>query len=200
VPKRNQHFIRSAIPTSHGYISLQPKSISNPFPPSAKSPFVRQFEFTGTLDASPWLCIPTAIRFRREVCGGEEHIYAYCNELARTAGKEVAGILNTKVLENEEGTLGNCAMTNVKLPLEIGNASGQVTQDSAARVVQWLQNYIKDNYDTFITVCFTGDEWYTRMGAQVYLELDDFIWGANLLKEACQKVYQGQHMASNKQI
>ena len=102
------------------------------------------------------------------------------------------------MIENEDGTLGNCAMTNVKLPLEIGTGLGQVTKESAPAVVQWIQGHIKNNYDTFIAICFIEDEWYTRMGAQVYLELDDFIWGAKILKEACQRVSQGEHMISNK--
>lgn len=67
--------MRSSLPTSHWYEPLPRPGVQptpNPLPPSSKSNFVQQFEFVGTVDNASLLCIPAALKFRKEVCGGEE--------------------------------------------------------------------------------------------------------------------------------
>lgn len=118
VPSRNQHLVRSTVPTSHGYVPLDPsKARANPLPPSKKSVFVNNFEYVGTLDNSPYLCVQDAIEWRRTVLGGEERIMKYLKDLARSGGQEVARALGTWVMRNEEDTLGDCGMVNVAMPL-----------------------------------------------------------------------------------
>lgn len=120
VPRRNQHLIRSTVPTSHGYVPKDPvKALANPLPPSSKSAFVSNFEYVGTRDSSPYLCVGDAIEWREKVLGGEERIMRYNCSLAREGGSRVAEHLATWVMENEEGTLGDCAMTNVAMPLVV---------------------------------------------------------------------------------
>lgn len=75
VPSRNQHLMRSSLPTSHWYEPVPrpgKQPTPNPLPPSTKSNFVQQFEFVGTVDNASLLCIPAALKFREEICGGEE--------------------------------------------------------------------------------------------------------------------------------
>lgn len=40
-------------------------------PGNGKSAFESLFEFVATSDDTPYLCIPAALHFRAEVCGGE---------------------------------------------------------------------------------------------------------------------------------
>lgn len=118
VPLRNQHLVRSTVPTSHGYVPLDPsKSRANPLPPSKKSVFVNNFEYVGTLDNSPYLCVQDAIEWRKTVLGGEERIMKYLRDLACSGGQEVARALGTWVMRNEDDTLGDCGMVNVAMPL-----------------------------------------------------------------------------------
>ena len=70
--------------------------INNPLPPSNKSEFVNKFEFTGALDNSPFLCIPSCFDFIEQVCGGEQAYRAYCVNLAQSGGKAVASILGDR--------------------------------------------------------------------------------------------------------
>lgn len=75
VPLRNQHLMRSSLPTSHWFEPVPrpgKQPTPNPLPPSTKSNFVQQFEFVGTVDNASLLCIPAALKFREEICGGEE--------------------------------------------------------------------------------------------------------------------------------
>ncbi|KAJ4422917.1 hypothetical protein N0V82_002444 [Gnomoniopsis sp. IMI 355080] len=135
VPLRNQHLIRSTVPTSHGYVPLDPsKTRANPLPPSTKSPFVNSFEYVGTLDNSPYLCVKDAIEWRKTVLGGEERIRNYVKELANTGGEEVACALGTWVMRNEEDTLSDCGMVNVALPLAVVHEAGaEVIEDEDER-------------------------------------------------------------------
>ena len=42
-----------------------------------------------------------------------------------------------------------------------------------------------DEYCTFMAVVFYCEAWWVRLSAQIYLELEDFAWSANVLKEVC---------------
>ncbi|KAG8161361.1 hypothetical protein KVR01_009625 [Diaporthe batatas] len=122
VPRRNQHLIRSTVPTSHGYISppgATPRT--NAPPPSAKSVFVNAFEYVGTLDNSPYLCVKDALEFREKVLGGEARIQEYMRSLASEGGASVSEKLKTWVLGRENGKdrHEHCAMVNVAMPLVV---------------------------------------------------------------------------------
>lgn len=82
-----------------------------------KNYFVELFAFVATIDPTPYLCIPEALRFRQVVCGGEERIRKYCEDIAQIGGQRVAQILGTEVMQNSTHTLTNCSFVNVRLPL-----------------------------------------------------------------------------------
>lgn len=175
--------------TEVGLILSRPgQNINNPLPASLKSPFVTQFEFTGTLDTAPNLCIPASLAFRRDVFGGEEAIQRYCFLLAQEAGKLIAQRLDTEVLENEKGTLsaGTC-FANVRLPIDVL----EVGEENVGAVTQWMTRTLIDDYNTFIAMMFYGGAWWVRLSAQIYLEIGDFEWGANVLQQICERVRKG---------
>ncbi|KAL4795311.1 pyridoxal phosphate-dependent transferase [Aspergillus venezuelensis] len=219
VLERNQRFIRTSLPTSWGYIPLSPppartlsaatssysssnsvgeedeKLLPSVLPDNGKSPFITLFEFTGTTDDSAYSCVPAAMKFRKDVCGGEKKIYTYLEELAGVAGDVVASALGTDVLRTfrgEKGGLG-CSMVNVRLPIRVSDSEvrkngekeeGIVTVRSAD--VSPLAHYLHEKLiekGTFVP-CFQHGEWfYTRLSAQIYLEKSDFVWLGDELKE-----------------
>lgn len=197
VPKRNQGVIRSTLPTSHGFIPLPNGGarINNPLPPSTKSPWIINFEFVGTIDNAPYTAVPAALEFRKAITwqgkSGEEAIMAFTQDQARQAGKLVAAILNTKVMENEEGTLGNCNFANVNLPLDLQTLTGGDTA-KAVKIAQWIAQVLVTEYNTFIAIIFYADAWWVRLSAQVYLTLEDWEWAGNVLKEVCERVSRGE--------
>ncbi|KAK4506144.1 hypothetical protein PRZ48_004109 [Zasmidium cellare] len=129
VPLRNQGLMRSTLPTSHGFVPRGEDALVSPLPPTTKSEFVNNFEFVGTVDNAPQLCVPAALAWRSKIVWkdlkGEEAVMAYGVELARRGGDVVAEALGTEVLENGEGTLRGCAFANVKLPVELGGDAGE---------------------------------------------------------------------------
>lgn len=199
VPTRNQHLVRSTLPTSHGYVPKATEAtINNPLPPSGKSDYVTNFEFVGTIDNSPYLCVPAAVEWRKKVTwkgkSGEEAIMGYTANLAREAGKVVSKKLGTGVLENEEGTLGKCNFANVRLPLSFKVEAGGDT-GKAVKIAQWIARLLVEEYDTFIAIIFYGDAWWMRLSSQIYLTIDDYEWAAAVLLKVCKRVKDGEWTA-----
>lgn len=198
VPVRNQALIRSTLPTSHGFVPKPEHggaSINNPLPPTGKSEFVTNFEFVGTLDDSPYFCIPAALEWRSRIVSkdlqGEEAIMNYCIQLGQRAGDIVSRMLGTEVLENSQGTLRRCAFANVRLPL----SARALTQGDAAKVAtigQWIVKTLVEEFKTFIAIIFYDDSWWMRLSAQVYLTEEDFEWAGRTLLDICKRVEKGE--------
>ena len=195
VPLRNQHLIRSSLPTSHAFEPRpRPGAVRapNPLPPSDKSNFVQQFEFVGTVDNASLLCIPAALEFRRTVCGGEAAIMGYCWELARKGGLAAAKVLGTEVMDNEDGTLTRqCSMVMVRLPIEIRDTDRGiegVAPEQAAGVQAWICETLVDPHNTFVAIVWYKGKLWARFSAQIYLDESDFVWGAKVLKEMCETI------------
>lgn len=202
VPLRNQHLIRSTLPTSHGF---QPAPVApfgahtNPLPPSnsPKSDFELAFEFIGTVDASPYLCVPAALAWRESI-GGEDAIIEYCQALALEGTKYMAEYLGTEILNNETGTLAQCCMVNVALPIEpekmyeIARSRGLEEKAVGTAVRDWMKRLWLDEYNTFMFTMFYAGRWWIRMSGQVYLEMADFEWAAGVVKEVCKRAEKGE--------
>lgn len=210
VPLRNQPLIRSTVPTSHGFVP-RPSAAgggtvgTNPLPPSAKSEFVTNFEFVGTIDNAPYMCVKDSIRWREEVLGGEERIREALTELARNGGKKAAAILGTKILDNESQSLTRCSMVNVALPLAVEPEPGSppregelaslpaIPRGDEAAVRNWILETLMSEHKTFVALFVYGGQWWARLSAQVYLELDDFEWAGRTLREVCERVARGEY-------
>ena len=181
--------------------------MNNPLPPTGKSNFVSQFEFVGSVDNGPFLCVPEALRFRREVCGGERAIMEYCYNLAGEGGRLVARILGTEVMDNSQHTLTfQCCMVNVRLPLEVidndngltgtsgSNAIASIRRAHALTVTHFLTSSCVKEHSTFIAFILYRNAWWARLSAQIYLELADFEYGARVLQALCIRVAQKEYM------
>lgn len=193
VPERNQEMMRSTVPTSHAFVPLSEKQ-KPAHRPEGKGEFVYNFEFVGTNDDIPYLCVPEAIKWREQVCGGEENIRTYCTNLAREGGEKVAQILGTRVLDNASHTLTNCHMINVLLPLGERPAATQgqspttAPPEAEAAAVELMRKLMIDEYKTFLPVFFFQGAWWTRLSGQVYLDMSDFEWAGQMLKELCERL------------
>jgi hercynylcysteine S-oxide lyase len=194
--------MRSTLPTSHGFVAIEgegKKKIFNPLPPSkSNNAFVSQFEYTGTIDNSPPLCIPAALRFRNEECGGEERIRAYRFELAEKGEQKVAEILGTKPLAVPKAS--RVSFANIWLPLRAGPAGESQAEDlipmeDISAVTNFLTGKLLDEYNCYIAISFYQGGWISRFSAEIYLDLDDFIFGAEALKKLCERVKERGYMS-----
>lgn len=155
------------------------------------------YEWVGTQDDEQYLCVPEAIKWREQVCGGEEAIYEYNNTLLRKATKLVVSELGTEALENEEGTLMNCTMSFIRLPLNLQKDGGTVKVEEFKSILMWLGRTMATEYQSYIaTSIFQGGIW-CRLSAQVYLDEDDFVFAAKMLKEVCERVNKGEYLVKD---
>lgn len=177
------------------------KNILNPFPANDKSHFVNMFEFIGTSDNSPYLCVADVLKWRESI-GGEVAIMEYSIDLAQKGGKRVAKILGTEVIENADGTLGQCCMSNVNLPLKfeevksIAEKAGKEIDevDLQYKIRDWLTMRFVREHDTFLALGFYGGVWFVRLSATVYLDVDDFEWAGKVMMEECERVKKGEFL------
>ncbi|KAH8703428.1 putative cysteine desulfurylase [Talaromyces proteolyticus] len=186
VPARNQHLIRSSLPTSHGYMPIDKPGkakINNPLPASDKSYFVQSFEFVGTLDYSPFLCVSDAIKYRDLVCGGEEEIIKYCITLAQRGSERVAEILETEVIGEAEQR--ECPMGMVRLPIDISR--NDIAEGKGRSIGAWIEKVSAEEYDAFVPVILHSESLWVRLSGQVYLTLEDFDRVGKMLSGICKR-------------
>jgi selenocysteine lyase/cysteine desulfurase len=201
VAERNQDLMRSTLPTSHGFAPCPGRMVmENPLPRTEKNAFLANFEFVGTRDDSPYLCIPEAIKWRKEVCGGETAIRKYCKSLALEGSKKIAAMLGTHILDNNTQTLTDCCMVNVLLPIGIGLEPNEhlylVNPRHRANVTKWMSETMVKEFKTFVTIFFFQDQWWARVSRQVYLDMSDFEWTGEMLKKLCETVGKGEYLVA----
>jgi hercynylcysteine S-oxide lyase len=177
VPERNQHLMKTTFPTSFFY----------------GAEWAKNFSDVGTLDNSRYLCAPAALAWRKRLVwgdkSGEEAIMEYIPQLAREGGRLVAKVLGTEVMENEQGTLGRCNLTNIRLPLSKSELVKEVSDVDA--ITNWMMRKMTVDHETAVYVYPYHGDWFVRLSAQVYLTLEDFEYAGQRLKETCEAVQKG---------
>ncbi|KAF9357754.1 hypothetical protein BGX26_003150 [Mortierella sp. AD094] len=154
VAKRHQHLIH-------------PTSITGDY----KGGFENEFSWMGTTDYSAIMSIGAAIDFRKQY--GEDAIISYTHALALEGGKVMAEILGTNCLTPHDHQVGN--MVNVRLPLK------DVNNPKAS--FQKFADILFDRYNVYTPAFKHGDQWWTRISAQIYMEVEDFVRLGNIWKE-----------------
>ncbi|KAJ7070500.1 pyridoxal phosphate-dependent transferase [Mycena amicta] len=178
VPLRNQHLIKSTLPTSDAYLRPSARSESE-----GHKSFVEQFNWTATIDFVPFLSVAAALDLRAWL-GGEEKINAYCRDLAKRGGARLAEMLGTtgRVIEDDGMALN---MVNVQLPLPPTPAG-----ERAATQARIRDRMLAPDAGVFTIVWYVSDHekypgWWTRCCAQVWNEMADFEKLGKVLLRVC---------------
>lgn len=154
------------------------------------------FEFVGTVDTSPVLCIPAALRFREVVCGGEDRIMAYAQDIGHRGAQLIAQRLGTEVLERDRES----CLWNVRLPLVISGArparegEAVVEEGAVARVGEWAMRVFNGEFNTAIPLFVYDGECWARVSGQVYLEMSDFEVVAGVLENVCKRIAEREYL------
>ncbi|TEB22225.1 PLP-dependent transferase [Coprinellus micaceus] len=155
IPFRNQHIIKTTVPTSNYYVALDKRN-GNPN-------LLEQFEWLGTIDFAPFLSVNEAFKFRAWL-GGEHKINAYCHDIALKAGKRLAEILGTEVMDEEGSQTLN--MVNVALPLP-------TSLKWSNALYKRLNGALIEDHNTYSAWFFHNGKWWTRVSLQVFNEVDE---------------------------
>jgi selenocysteine lyase/cysteine desulfurase len=130
-------------------------------------PLYHRFIYTSTKDYTAMISISEAMKFRNDVLGGETEIHNYIRTLASRAKEYLMDAWNTStpLVPNSMEEY----MINVILPIskDLPNKT-----DVGTALQQWL--YQHHNMYVVIVKEPSSGYIYTRLSAQVYLELDDF--------------------------
>ncbi|EIW84374.1 PLP-dependent transferase [Coniophora puteana RWD-64-598 SS2] len=180
VPRRNQHVVRSPIPTPVTYKSPLDEGYAGP------QDFALMFEWTGTIDYVPLLSVVPALEFRRWL-GGEQRINAYCRALALRGGALLAHELGTSVLRSTSSSPNDAEdeftlnMVNVALPID-----GDIA-DSAAITGVFFDTMIAER-GVYAAQFRHNGRWWVRASAQIWNEESDFVKLARALQIASDRV------------
>lgn len=206
------------MPTSWGFIPApdSPGTIASvlqdPNAPVTKTAFEQLFEFVATSDDSAYICVPAALKFRAEVCGGEDAIISYIQRVANEGADAVAATLGTEVMQepdlkpDQESRMRQCAMTTVRLPIAVAAAGKEaeslghtplvvLSEEEAPKAFSWIQTQLMDVHNTFLPVFRHGPWLWTRLSGQTYLETSDFEAVSIALRDICEQVAKKEFKA-----
>ncbi|KIJ57817.1 hypothetical protein HYDPIDRAFT_184262 [Hydnomerulius pinastri MD-312] len=172
VSKRNQHIIRSPIPTPKTYASISDTEYKGP------EAFVNLFEWTSTVDWVPWLSVTAALDFRQWL-GGEKIICQYTHNLAVAGGKRLANLLGTSLMD-QDGDSALC-MVNVELPIP-----GKIRQTLELKA--FFQRTILLKWNTYAAPFHHNGKWWARCSAQIWNEISDFDFLAEALRSVSMEI------------
>ena len=114
----------------------------------------------------------------------------YCSNLAIDGGRKMAEILETDVME-EVGNSKRCNFANVRLPIALGKGENEIDGNDAIKIAQWIAEKLAMEHDAYIAIYIHGGKLWTRLSAQIYIDLEDIERGAKVLKELCERVVRG---------
>ncbi|GEQ67685.1 hypothetical protein JCM33374_g1350 [Metschnikowia sp. JCM 33374] len=165
------HRVIQTMPISHSFVSSKAKLQEN----DVENLLVSKFTFVGSDTFASLACIPTAIKFRNEICGGEDSIRDYCEGLARKVGQlTLEKWPGTQLFENPENTLLT-AMVTLSVPIKQYSQTFDPTNaDQIKRLLNFVGAHMIQNYQTFVPFAPHNDKVVIRFSAQVYNEISDY--------------------------
>jgi hypothetical protein len=122
---------------------------------------------------------------------------SYIWDLNKKGSAAVAKKLGTTYMENSTGTLRNCGMANVALPIwSVQGQDGEVvvSEEETQTAFQWILNTLISDYKTFMSLFLHGGRFWIRISAQVYVDFEDYEWAGDILKEICERVKAKEYL------
>lgn len=176
------HRVIHTFPISHSYlddsVALDPELEA--------TRLVDRFGFVGTKNFGSISVIGDVIRFRNEVCGGEQAIWDYCHALAVKAGAVVAEKWGTSVLGPE---LGVTTMVNVEVPAaQLGLDAAVLTGPRVNKCLDYYFAQLLSVHHTFVPFIVHNNKIFIRLSAQIYNELSDYEYAADAVTAAFSKL------------
>lgn len=182
------HRVIQTFPISHSYQSSVVTEYTSTR--NEKNLLRDKFFFVGTLNYSPYISVTEAVKFRQEVCGGEQAIKDYTYKLALEAAELFAREFDTEILKSTVETNDDdisTSMINVFLPTPSGPKIAGTNQVDIEFAMNELQYSMLQEDDVYFPISCHNGKLYTRLSAQVYLDIDDFKKGLELFKARLKK-------------
>ncbi|KAJ6632826.1 Hercynylcysteine sulfoxide lyase, partial [Pseudolycoriella hygida] len=164
--------------------TIHPAHINSGY--SQPASYQGEFAWTGTMDFSPYMTVPAALKFREDV-GGEEAIMSYNHRLALDGGFYMASVLGTEIIQAED-QIGN--MVDVRLPI--------IDPDDARLNTNfWIDTLLYRFPHIFAPVYKHGGKWWIRISCQIYNDLSDFEVLAKVYQTICDELNGNNSTVAN---
>ena len=174
-----------------------------------ESLLVERFSKVGTINYSVYESIETAIKFRSEICGGEQNIRHYQRSLSKKAIAASAHILTVdkskttdlydhyepKLLDNKHGTLTPVGMFCLSIPINISkysrvyNKLKSSEKEYLAKIRSLLEEKSIAVYKNYAPLVFHGNVLYIRYSVQIFNEVDDYVKATTINKALLEDVF-----------
>lgn len=176
------------LPVSHSYVDVNAELT----PDQLDNLLVSKFTFIGSKNFAAVACVETALKFRNEVCGGEEKIREYCFDLARKVGELTTKLWpGTSLLENANGTLLT-SMVTLQVPIENYSSDFDASDKTAlASFLPFVVKYQLENFKTYAPFGPHAGKILIRFSCQTYNEISDYEYAIHAAQEAV-KAYFAQ--------
>ena len=141
----------------------EPTVISSTNPVDAGTSLQERYMYISTRDYTAFLSLNAAIDFRQVVLGGEDAVYDYCRNLALSAKHYLMELWEVQAMVPDEMEE---FMINIGLPVGI----------DSIEMGKALMEHLQTQHGIYMLALYDGPSgrFYTRLSAQVYLELQDF--------------------------
>lgn len=165
------HRTIQTMPVSHSYVDPD-TSLSET---EAENLLVLKFTFVGSDTFAALACIPTAIQFRNQVCGGEKSIRKHCESLARKVGDlALRQWPGTQLMENAENSLITAMVTLIVPINQYSDTFDATDKTQMKRLIDFTATHLIEKYHTFVPFAPHNNKVVLRFSAQVYNELSDY--------------------------
>jgi len=135
--------------------------------------FQNEFYWIGTHDNTPYMTVPAAIQFRKDI-GGEAAIRAYNHGLAVGMGNKLAQSFGTQVLHHPE-QIGT--MVDVQLPI-INVDNPLINTPPPGNHIKiynwWVEQQVTKYKSTYVSVYKHNGRWWARLIPEIHNELNDY--------------------------
>lgn len=166
------------VKSSLQYSTYPEPSVISTFTLEPPQPLADRYKYTGTRDYTAMSTILFAISFF-DTLGGMEKVMQYNHDLACDGATFLAEAWNTSLLVPMSMT---GTMSNVILPSSNGDA------------INYMVSTLLSDYNTFLVAASVVDSqgniiYYSRLSAQVYLEMEDIKWLAVMVPRLINQYY-----------
>lgn len=156
------------LPISHSYLPSNSKVDKE----HEKDWLIDRFAFIGSKNFASILSIESTLKFRNDVCGGEEEIHKYCFNLAKKVGELVSSKWNTEILDSN-------TMVTIEIPL---------TEKELDTVTKNYDSILEETGKslmlidkTFVPFILHNGKLYARFSCQIYNDLLDYEYASDVL-------------------
>lgn len=134
-------------------------------------PMTHRYIYTSTIDYTSMLSLSRALDFQRWL-GGEDVIHRYIRTLAVQAKEYLIRVWGTFALVPDSMEV---YMMNIVLPID-GRQTDNTTTN-ATQIASSLQVWLYEERNMYVVIAQEPSTKYiyTRLSAQIYLEMDDFV-------------------------